>query len=427
MTVVRQLLPDSHLLRTSAVQFGGNATARFLSLLFSLAAARMLGPSEFGRLAFGIAVASSVSILVSNAPRGLSRFLARHHDDRALQDAYFSNWLFIVALAFVANLVLLVPVASFLHVSGWLLVGVAANIVGIGVLQTYSQAHRGLGHFGAMALYYMLANLLQLLVILGLGLSGKRSAALFLTVYGLSSVAALLVQVVTPLDLAPSRSLIDRARIVRILRFIRPLAFQTVFYSVWSNADVIMVGLLLGSAATGNYGAARTLVSALYLVPLAVSTVAGQRVVLLQGARLRSFVVSVVGLTAIASLLGSAVLVIFGHPIVHLVYGDKYSAAVPPLPLLAIGMTLYGLELILEGIWVGLGNPGITAITSGIAMVVTLGTGPFLIGTLGITGAALAYALGAGAQLLAMAAFTIRSMMGDRIEAANRGFDENEI
>lgn len=425
MTVVRQLLPDSHLLRTSAVQFSVNATARFLSLLFSLAAARMLGPSEFGRLAFGIAVANSVSILVGNAPRGLSRFLARHHDDRTLQDTYFSNWLFVVALGFLANLVLLLPVASFLHVSGWLLVGVAANIVGIAVSQTYREAHRGLGHFGAMAVYYMLANLLQLVVVLGLGLTRHRSAALFLIVYGLSSVAALVIQVVTPLTLAPRRALIDRARIGRILRFIRPLAFQTIFYAVWSNADVIMVGRLLGPAATGNYGAARTLVSAIYLVPLAVGTISGQRVVLLHGARLRSFVVGVVGLTAIASLLASAGLVVFGHPIVNLVYGGKYSGAVAPLLLMAIGMTLYGVYLILEGMWVGLGNPGITAITSGTAMVVTLGSGPFLIGAMGLTGAALAYALGAGAQLLVMGSFTVRSMTSNRIHTANRGLDEN--
>src|SRR5919202_4304786 len=104
MTVGRQLLPDAHLLRTSAVQFAVNSTARFLSLLFSLAAARMLTRADFGTLAFGIAVASSVSILVGNVPRGLSRFLARHQGDRPLQSAYFSNWLLIVGLGAVANL-----------------------------------------------------------------------------------------------------------------------------------------------------------------------------------------------------------------------------------------------------------------------------------------------------------------------------------
>ena len=426
MTVGRQLFPDSHLLRTSAVQFIVNSTARFLSLLFSLAAARMLAPSDFGRLAFGIAVGSSVALVVGNAPRGLSRFLARHQGDRQLQNVYFSNWLFVVGLGFLANLALLFPVAAFLHVNGWLLVGVAANILGIGVFGTYREAQRGLGRFGVMALYYLVANLVQLVAILVLGVAGYRSAPLFLTIYGLSSVAALAMQFVSPLALDPSRRLIDRARIGRILRFIRPIALQTVFYSVWSNADVIMVGRLLGPTSTGNYGAARTLISALYLVPLAVSAVAGQRVVQLHGARLRSYVVGVVGLTAIASLLGSAVLILFRVPIIDLLYGGKYPGAVDPLPLLAVGMTLYGLYVTFESVWVGLGNPGITAITTGIAMVVTVGCGPFLIGRFGITGAAFAYALGAAAQTATLAAFTVRSMTSDRIHKANRSIDENE-
>jgi len=80
--IFQRLAGQRGLIRSSAVVFAGNSTARLLGFLFSVVAARVLGTQDFGRFAFGLTVASIAAILVTNAPRGLSRFLAREDAHR---------------------------------------------------------------------------------------------------------------------------------------------------------------------------------------------------------------------------------------------------------------------------------------------------------------------------------------------------------
>jgi O-antigen/teichoic acid export membrane protein len=181
------------LARSSAVVFAGNSTARLLGFLFAVAAARILGTQDFGRFAFGLTVASIAAILVTNAPRGLSRFLARAHDDRQEQDTYFSNWLMVVLLTLGVSALLLAPISALTGIEGWMVVAVGANLLGVTVFETYREAQRGLRRFTAMVVFYLAANLIQLCAILLAGRVGWRSPSLFLTIYGLASLVALVV------------------------------------------------------------------------------------------------------------------------------------------------------------------------------------------------------------------------------------------
>src|SRR5258708_38658274 len=62
---------------SSAIAFAGLTVARLLGFLFSVAAARILVPVDYGRMAYGLALAAIASVLLSSSPIGLSRFLAR--------------------------------------------------------------------------------------------------------------------------------------------------------------------------------------------------------------------------------------------------------------------------------------------------------------------------------------------------------------
>ena len=224
--IFQGLAGERGLIRSSALVFAGNLAARLLGLLFSVAAARILVTADFGRLAFGLTVASMVGILVTNSPRELSRFLARHDADRPQQDRYFSNWLIVVVLTLGVSLLLLGPVSFLAGLTGWMTFAVGANLFGVAVLETYREAQRGLRHFPAVVVFYVAANLVQLLGVLLAASLGWRSPALFLTIYGLSSLVPLvLMQQARPIALSFLREALAWRRILSIVRFVRPLVF----------------------------------------------------------------------------------------------------------------------------------------------------------------------------------------------------------
>jgi O-antigen/teichoic acid export membrane protein len=408
--IFQRLAGHGELIRSSAVLFTGNSTARFLGFLFSIAAARILAAQDYGRFAFGLTVASIAAILVANAPRGLSRFLARNDADRQQQDTYFSNWLIVVALTLGLSVVLLGPISLLAGLSGWMILAVGANLIGVTIFETYREAQRGLRRFRAMVVFYLAANLIQLFAILLAASLGWRSPPLFLTIYGLSSLAALaLMQQARPIALSFLREALAWRRILSIVRFVRPLVFQTVFYAIWLGADIVLVGRILGPTATGNYAAAKTLVTILALAPLAIGIVTGPEVARLSQHgqhRLRRFVTVALVFTGAVTVPIAIGLVWFKQPIILLLFGSKYPLASRPLTALAVGMTLYGFSLVLESLWVGLGHPRIAAIASGLAMVCTVSLGLILIPRIADAGAAIAYAAGSAAQLAVIGSFT---------------------
>ena len=390
--------------------FAGNSTARLLGFLFSVAAARILGTQDFGRFAFGLTVASISAILVTNAPRGLSRFLARAHD-RPEQDNYYSNWLMVVVLTFGLSALLLVPISALSGIEGWMVVAVGANLVGVTVFETYREAQRGLLRFTAMVVFYLAANLIQLFAILVAGGLGLRSPSLVLTIYGLSSLAALVVmQRASPIAISFRRDALVWRRVRAIIRFVRPLVAQTIFYAVWFGADILLLGRLVGPAPTGNYAAAKTLVTVLALVPLAIGIVTGPEVAQLRQrgvGGLRRFVLFALTLTAAATAPIAAGLVWLKEPITQFVFGGRYPLASRPMTLLVIGMSLYGFSVVLENLWVGLGRPRVVAVASCAAMLLTVGLGLVLVPQLADIGAAVAFASGAAAQLAVVGLFTV--------------------
>ncbi|MDQ6883919.1 MAG: oligosaccharide flippase family protein [Candidatus Dormibacteraeota bacterium] len=404
----KQLVPDPGLLRSSAIVLVGDSTARLLGFLFSVAAARLLMPAGYGSIAYALAVAAIVSVLTTNAPAGLGRFLARHQDDPRKQDIYATNWLMVIALMLGASLTLVVPLAAVAGLGGSMLLGLMANLLGTAVFQTYREAQKGLGRFWATGMFWVLANLLQLVGILLAGALGWRSPALFLTIYGLSSLGALAVmQPLAPTALNFAPAVLALRQIVAIARFIWPVILQGVFYTVWSGVDLILVQRLLPSAATGNYAAAKTLVLVLILAPVAVSTALGPRMARLSERSLRAYVLFVVALTAAINVPAGASMALLRVPLIALFFGSRYPLASEAVAVLVLGQVLYGVYLVLASIWTwGLGRPQIDPVATGAAMGVTVAVGLILIPRAGLAGAAYAYAAGAAAQLAVISSFT---------------------
>jgi O-antigen/teichoic acid export membrane protein len=392
---------------SSAVIFAGFAAARLLGFLFSVVAARALSPAGFGQVAYALALATIASVLLSSSPVGLSRYLARHADDRHEQEAYMGNWLMVVGVLLVLSLAASVPIALAARLDGWMMAGLAVNLVGVAVLETYREVQRGLGRFISMTVFYGLANLLQLVAVGAAALLGWRSPQLFVMIYGASSVAAwLAMERLAPVGLRLVRSSLDRERLPAVLRFVHPLLWQSVFFAVWFSADLVFVQWVLGPSATGSYAAAKTLANSLWLAPTAIGMTLVPRVARLPQSEMRRHVAGVVALTAVVTLSTTALLVVFGGPLLVAAFGDRYPQAVTPIGVLAAGMGLHGLYIVLFNLWVGLGRPAVNMVSAAAGMVLTLVAAALLVPSFGLLGAAWSFTLGSGVRLAIIAAYT---------------------
>jgi hypothetical protein len=141
----RRLIRGEGLVGSSAMLFSGNLVARFLGLLFLVAAARFLVPANYGLLAYTLVIVNFGTVLITNAPAGLAGFLARNAGERSQQDRYYSNWLVVVTAMLGVSLVAIVPIAVVAGLKGWMIPAVMANLLGIAIFSTYRAAQRGLG------------------------------------------------------------------------------------------------------------------------------------------------------------------------------------------------------------------------------------------------------------------------------------------
>ena len=86
----RRIAPRHGLLRSSAILFFGGTAARLIGFLFSVAAARLLLPGDYGLFAYGLAIVGFASILISSAPAGLASFVARYQGHPREQELHLS-------------------------------------------------------------------------------------------------------------------------------------------------------------------------------------------------------------------------------------------------------------------------------------------------------------------------------------------------
>ncbi|HVS05601.1 MAG TPA: oligosaccharide flippase family protein [Candidatus Dormibacteraeota bacterium] len=410
-----RLAPEMPFLRSSAIVFSGNTAARFLGLLFSVVAARLLLPAGYGIFAYALALATIAGMLVGNAQQGLSRALARSEGAPAEQNAHFTNWVVVVAIVLGLSLAIALPLSYIAGLRGWLVVGVMANLVGLAVLQLYREAQRGLERYGAMVGVYLLANVIQLLAIIGLAVGGQRSPAAYLIVYGLSSVVGLMpMQAMAPLTLHFVRDAVSRVRIQEIRKFISPLFLQTAFFSIWIGADLILVTRLMSSSSAGAYAAAKTVVNGLMLIATAITVPLVPRVANLPARAVAEYVLRALRIVAVLTVPLVAFLVLFSRPLVSILFASGYAQAAAPLAILAIGMGLYALYTVLEWAWIARGRPAVDATATGAGMLTTVVAGLMLVPRAGLVGAAIAFAAGAAIQLVVIGGISAWWLQGIR-------------
>ncbi|HET9847222.1 MAG TPA: oligosaccharide flippase family protein [Candidatus Dormibacteraeota bacterium] len=413
MQPARRLGPEGAFVRSAAIVFAGNTTARLLGFVFAVVAARLLLPGGYGLFAYALAVAGIASILVLDAPIGLARSLPRLRGDVTGQIRVFTNTVVLVGGVLLLSLLVTVPAGLLMGMPADLVVGLVAIVLGIACFTLYRETKRGQERFVAMMAIFVLANTLELIGITFAGAVGLRSPALFLVLYGASYVAAVVIlQPVAPFGVRFDAPAVTPTEVKTLLRFVSPLFLQTAFLTAWLGIDLLLVGHFLGAASTGQYAVAKTLANVFFLIPAAISATLLPQVSRLDHRAVRDYVLRALALTATLTAPAVLLLVLLRGPAITILFGSRYSQAAGPFAVLALGAGIYALYQILEHAWIGRGHPIVDTAATGGGLVTTALLGFVLVPHAGLIGAAFAFTAGAAVQLVMIAGISLLAMLG---------------
>jgi O-antigen/teichoic acid export membrane protein len=114
----------------------------------------------------------------------------------------------------------------------------------------------------------------------------------------------------------------------------------------------------------------------------------------------------VLTLTAVVVCATNGSVALLQRPLIALFFGTKYPHALDAMNALIVGLTLYAFAAVLANAWGALGRPLIGAVATGVATAVTIAVALVLIPQLGLLGAGVGFAAGAGAQLFVIGSYT---------------------
>jgi O-antigen/teichoic acid export membrane protein len=362
----------------------GRIVAAAASAVWLILAARHLSLSAYGD--FTQVVSLSV-ILTAAADAGLSILLA--HDVAAWPGA--SRTLLERALR--ARILLGVPACVALVVLYWcaaarptLLVALlaAVSMVATMVHQSISVTARALDNVRPEAVNEVASRLF----VLGVGFAvlwAGGSVAAAVAVYAAADVASaciLRLVVVPRLSAEPSHAMLPLS-----LSRVSILGFTVAAMTVYSRADVWLLGVLGSSAQVARYAAPYRLFEGALIVASTFAALAAQRVARPTwrevSAGIRGLVLGAIAVTTLIAAVGG----VAAHPLIELLYGPRYAGTATTLQILLVAAIPSAVVVVLMQVSGLLDRAG-TAIAVVIALVGNVGGNLVVIPRWGISGAA---------------------------------------
>lgn len=185
---------------------------------------------------------------------------------------------------------------------------------------------------------------------------------------------------------------------------------------VMTKSDVLMLAPLASLEAVGHYGAALrlsflqtmpvTLASAVLVPRFSDAIARGQMADLT-----RLYFAAMAGALVLSGLSGAG-LILFGPPLLSVVFGESYVAAAPALAVLALGQIAAAAGVVSGGCLVAGGRTRCFALVTLFALAVNLAANAVLIPRLGATGAAAATAMSAALLALLQIWFCLGVLRG---------------
>lgn len=392
-------LLDWHFVKDSVVVGIGSTIARALGLLSWTLLGHFLAPDDFGFVRYSATLAAIVALASTSGPLSIARFLAANPNDNEVRDLYFSNGMVGSVILLTFTLLISVPILWLLHD---LNLGMIISIVGLAGFFSYFAVVLGLGNAWKMGLAYLLNNgSLVIALLLVIDLLKLRTALMALVIYGVTYLTPVVIELFKPISLHFRPSLISKAVLLDLARFATPLVMASGFYTIWAGLDVVLVENFTPHAA-GAYAAAKTLSGAFIFVPSAITIVLMPRVAAMGADKSKRYNAGAVLVAILISIIGLVIVDVWGHKLISLTFGQRYSDAYSPLLVLGVGMSIYSLYVIFEGFVIGRGRPNLSAHAMIVALIGTCVTGFWLTPRWGPLGASLSFTIGAALGFVAL-------------------------
>ncbi|HET7798792.1 MAG TPA: oligosaccharide flippase family protein [Humibacillus xanthopallidus] len=188
------------------------------------------------------------------------------------------------------------------------------------------------------------------------------------------------------------RGRVDRALARRIVSFGLRGQLGGIVGLLNLRLDFILLGAMAGPAALGVYAVASKSAELVRLPALAVTWVTYPAVARRGRARAAADVRRQVPPLLAVGLVGAVVVALLAGPLLPLVYGPAFEAAVAPTRIIVAGLVAAPAGGLASGFLLGTRRPGTNSLLLGAGLVVTVTLDALLIPRIGVTGAALASA-----------------------------------
>ena len=382
--------------RLSFLRSSGYATMTAASAVMLVAltmiAGRWLPASEYGKFSFALALATIVETLMDIGLGPVTvRTVARDGEGAG---TLFRHVLGLKIAWGALGLVVLLIAAPIMRSDPTVIR--ACYLMGISsAIRSYLLSARGLlqglNRFD-LETVTVVADRLLLLV---LGVAALRGGY---GIYGLSlafvAARVLMFAVVTLIVKRVTGSAVptyDRAVWLELQTAALPLGFFLITLTLYTYIDTVILGIMRTDAETGWYAASYRVYEGLMYAPSALATVLTPRFSQLfvddRHALRALFQRSLAGSAAMGLVVGSAA-VVLARPMMLLFYGPAYSAAVPPLQVLAGGSIFVFCTWILHSAAIAINLDRRLVATTAIGLATNVALNIAFIPRSGITGAA---------------------------------------
>lgn len=335
--------------KDTSVLFLGNAISSLFGIAFTILAARLLGPENWGIV---VAVMSLVAILVAYGDLGLSsglfRFVSKLWNKgdkskaRVMQNSIFSLRV-ISALILMAILVLTSRwIAPFFFKIDNPMIAVlgAIGLFGALLIDFQIATFQSKSYWRRASIFIALTNFIRLLFLFLLITWGKLNILSLLSVFFCSSLLSLLLSFYYE---RPTFSLkkVWKQNFRKIADFSSWMGINRIVGATTSRMDVLLLLQLATSFETGILGSARQLANGIPIFIGSFATVIAPRFASYEKDDLKSFFRKTVLLSIIISF-GVGLGIIAAKPIISL-FGPKYTASISVFRWLLVAMIPFAL------------------------------------------------------------------------------------
>ncbi len=332
---------------------------QFTSALFTagltLYLVRALQPEGYGALTLALGIGALVQLLAEfGIPESLARFVAESRTDRPAVTALLARGLqlqlLFAGLCTGALAALAGPLARAYDSPGlvWPLRWMALAIFAKSVFSLYLNAFIALARVGLNVRVVFLESVTETIASVGLVAVGAGVAGATLgraVGYLVGALAAMIVVARLfgrkGIRLRPSGGKHPKG----ILAYAVPLMVTNSAYTLYDQADVLIIGALLGTSSVGLFGAPLRMISPLNYFGQAVANSVAPRQARSSGPprAVRAFGAGIRWLVIGHALL-IAPMIVWATPIVTLLLGDDYSESANVLRFLAPYVFLFGIS-----------------------------------------------------------------------------------